>query len=215
MNQKEVFLKSEGNEWFFRNKNFLDDMLKPYEFYERYIKEGERILEIGCSSGHNLQYYYENCKCECYGIDPSQDAIEYGKEKYRNLNLNVGTSDELNFEDGYFDYVIFGFCLYLVDRNLLLKTISEVDRVLKNKGYLAITDFDPKFPKKRPYRYVNGLNSFKMDYSKIFLSIPDYSLVDKYSFSHKSELFSEDEGERVASVILYKNREQGYLFEKD
>lgn len=215
MNQKEVFLKFEGNAWFCRNKDFFNRVSKPYEFYKRYIKEGYRVLEIGCSSGHNLQYYYENCSCECYGIDPSQEAIDFGKKNYKDINLNVGISDKLDFEDEYFDYIIFGFCLYLVDRKLLLKTVSEADRVLKNGGYLAITDFDPKFPKKRPYRYVDGLYSFKMDYSKIFLSLPDYSFVDKYSFSHKSEMFSEDESERVASVILYKNIDQGYLFEKD
>ncbi|AKA70308.1 hypothetical protein [Clostridium scatologenes] len=54
-----------------------------------------------------------------------------------------------------------------------------------------------------------------MNYSNIFLSIPDYVLVDKYSFSHSSELFSEDSGERVSSVLLYKNRDEAYIFEED
>lgn len=105
--------------------------------------------------------------------------------------------------------------LYLVDRKLLLKSICEVDRVLKNGGYLAITDFNPQYPKKRSYRYVQGLFSYKMNCSNIFLLIPDYVMVDKYSFSHSSELFSEALEERTSSVILYKNREKAYIIEED
>ncbi|AKA70309.1 class I SAM-dependent methyltransferase [Clostridium scatologenes] len=132
MEQKEVFLKSEGDKWFERNKECLNGVPKPYEFYKIYIKPGFKILEIGCSCGHDLDYFQQYYNCKCYGIDPSKDAVEEGKEKYTNLNLKVGTSDKLEFEDECFDFVIFGFCLYLVDRKFLLKTICEADRVLKN-----------------------------------------------------------------------------------
>lgn len=215
MQQKDIFLKSEGNQWFQRNKNSSNKASKSYEFYKKYIKNGYKVLEIGCSIGNNLDFFQQYYNCEGYGIDPSKDAIEEGKEKFKNLNLMVGTSDKLEFEDEYFDFVIFGFCLYLVDRKLLLKSICEADRVLKNGGYLGITDFDPQYPKRRPYRYVKGLFSYKMNYSNVFLSVPDYVLVDKYSFSHSNDFFSEDLGERVSSVILYKNRENAYLFEED
>ena len=68
--------------------------------------------------------------------------------KYPNLNLKQGTSDQIEFDNQYFNVVILGFCLYLVDRELLFKTISEVDRTLKQGGYLVITDFETPFPSK-------------------------------------------------------------------
>lgn len=215
MKQKDIFLKSEGDKWFERNKGSLSGVSKSYGLYKKYIKNGYKVLEIGCSSGNNLDYFQQHYNCEGYGIDPSKDAIDNGKQKYKNLNLMVGTSDKLEFEDEYFDFVIFGFCLYLVDRKLLLRSICEADRVLKNGGYLGITDFDPQYPKKRPYKYVNELFSYKMNYGNIFLSVPDYVLVDKFSFSHNNESFSEESGERVSSVILYKNRDKAYIFEED
>jgi adenylyltransferase/sulfurtransferase len=40
------------------------------------------------------------------------------------------------------DLVLFGFCLYLVDRKLISRVVAEADRVLKDTGFLGIVDFD-------------------------------------------------------------------------
>ena len=71
------------------------------------------------------------------------------KKRYKKLNLKVGSSDNLDFDDLFFDVIILGFCLYLVDRNLIFKTVSEIDRTLKEGGILIINDFDTPFPYKK------------------------------------------------------------------
>jgi ubiquinone/menaquinone biosynthesis C-methylase UbiE len=216
MNQKEIFLVQEGNNYFRRNQSAMriDAVPGHWEFFARYIKEGSKLLEIGCSSGQKLNFL-SKFKCECYGIDPSGEAINYGKERYKSLNLSIGTADNLCFEDEMFDFVIFGFCLYLVDRKLLSRVVSETDRVIKNKGFLGIVDFDSKYPKTRKYRHFNGLYSYKMDYSQLFLIYPHYSLVEKYPFSHETEFFVEDITERTSSIVLYKDHDNGYVTEED
>jgi ubiquinone/menaquinone biosynthesis C-methylase UbiE len=216
MNQKEAFLTSEGNNYYNRNQPALtvDSTPEHIKFFKRYIKNGTKILEIGCANGRNLNCF-SSFDCDFCGIDPSVDAINDGNDKYKNLNLSVGTADNLQFEDDTFDFVLFGFCLYLVDRKLISHVVSEADRVLKNKGYLGIVDFDSKYPKIREYKYLKGINSYKMDYSQLFLVYPHYSFVEKYPFSHKQECFSEDATERVASIILYKDLDYGYFIEED
>lgn len=87
-----MFLKSEGDKWFERNKQYLSVVSKSYEFYKRYIRDRYKILEIDCSYGHNLDYFQQYYNCEVYGIDPSKGAIKVGKEKYKSFNLKVGTS---------------------------------------------------------------------------------------------------------------------------
>jgi ubiquinone/menaquinone biosynthesis C-methylase UbiE len=222
--QKEIFSSIEGDKWFERNKS-NQDVYEVYKLITKYLNRNSRVLEIGCSGGKNLNYFEKTIGCECYGIDPSTQAINQGKKDYPNLNLFVGTADELNFDDEFYDFVIFGFCLCLVDRKLLPRIIAEADRVLKNKGFLAINDFDTKIPIKKEYKHYDGLKTYKYDYSSIFLSFPHYTLVEKNSFSHdslaektsyshhsnSSITFNENIDERVASVILFKNYHDGYF----
>ena len=209
MKQKEVFLETEGNNWFLRNKNSTNQYEVDVRVIERYTNNLHgKVLEIGCSKGNKLAKIVKNMKG--YGIDQSDSAIQEGLKNHPKLKLNIGTADQLCFEDNFFDIVIFGFCLYLVDRSLLLKCVSEADRVLKNKGFLIITDFDSVLPSRRPYHHFNGVFSYKMHYEKLFLASPHYSLVEKKSYSHSGQEFIIDPQERISTSVLFKDLESGY-----
>lgn len=215
--QKSIFLEYEGDGWFNRNREALikQEISKPLLFYRNYLQAGFRILEIGCADGYNLNHLQSMVECECYGVDPSKQAIEEGRKQYPSINLLVGTADNLEFADCFFDFILFGFCLYLTDRNLLTKIVAEADRVLKNKGYIGITDFDSKFPKQRTYKHFNGVLSYKMDYASLFLAFPHFSMADKYCFSHAEDHFVKDVKERVCSCVLYKDMDNAYFDEED
>lgn len=216
--QKELFLSSEGDMYFQRSKTALkkeEEIHKLYKVYLKYMNSKMKILEIGCSDGRSLDYYRKETGSFSYGIDPSEDAIKIGNELYPEINLSVGTADNLNFPDNYFEVVIFGFCLYLVDRKLLTKVVYEADRVLKDGGYLGITDFDSNIPKMRPYKHHKDISSYKYDYSKMFLAFPHYSLIEKTNLESEDNPFMFDTTQRAASFVLYKNHEQGYYYEAD
>lgn len=215
MEQKNLFLRAEGNNYYERNKNITDKNFKPhfsYLIYEKYMKKDMKILEIGCADGMNLNYFSNVTGCSAYGIDPSDEAINNGKINYKNINLSVGTADNLEFADGFFDFIYFGFCLYLADRELLSKIVYESDRVLKNGGFLGIADFDTDIPKKRMYKYVKNTYSYKYDYSKMFLGFPQYSVTEKVTFDIENLDKSDS---RKSSVVLYKNHENSYYYEED
>jgi len=213
--QKEIFLQHEGNAWYKRNFSVLGDKTKGILFYESYLKSKDRILEIGCSNGHNLNSFHTRIGCECYGIDPSEQAIQEGKSRYPQVLLTVGTADKLDYPDNFFNFILFGFCLYLTDRHLLTKIIAEADRVLKNKAYLGITDFDSKIPKKRLYKHYADVMSYKMDYSSLFLAFPHFTLADKCCYAHASDQFVPDISQRVSSCVLYKDFDHAYFPEED
>ncbi len=217
--QKDLFLKTEGNNYYSRNQQNLDVMNQTFDElylgYKKYIKEGMVILEIGSSDGHNLFKLTEDISCMAYGIDPSIDAITDGKQRFPHLQLKVGTADQLDFPNESIDIVIFGFCLYLVDRKLLAKVIAETDRVTKENAYIGITDFDVKIPKKRKYKHFEDIYSYKYDYSKLFLAYPHYSLIEKWNKPSKEEVFNKNIVERIGSTVLFKNHKNSYLFEAD
>jgi len=212
--QEKVFLKGEGDRYFERNRGEVIRK-ETLDFYARFLRPGSEILEIGCSNGANLNYLSQKVQCKCFGVDPSSEAIRSGVGKFQGLDLSVGTAEKLHFPDERFDFVFFGFCLYLVDRHNLAKAVAEADRVLKDKGFLGIMDFDEKIPRKRPYKHCSGINSYKMDYSSLFLAYPHYSLVEKHSFSHASSSFVEDVSKRVSVVMMFKDHASAYFPEAD
>src|SRR5258708_11795718 len=136
-------------------------------------------------------------------------AIADGNGKLRGgrIELQAGTASKLPLESQSLDLVYFGFCLYLVDRQDLFSAVAEADRVLKNGGFLAITDFDPIHWHKRPYHHKEGIFSFKRDYSKLFTASGMYFLVAKTRFSHRGASFDPDGGERVSTTLLFKERD--------
>ena len=184
--QKEIFITEGGDQWFKRNNSAVPNTKEfDIDSFVSLIKEKDKILEIGTSSGTKLDYLSRNLSSldlGLYGIDPSSESIKYGSQQYPNLNLKQGTSDQIDFDDQYFDVVILGFCLYLIDRELMFKTVSEVDRTLKQGGYLVITDFETPVPMKRIYNHTEGVFSYKNNYSNFFLGGGHYSLINKVHY---------------------------------
>lgn len=223
MDAKNIFLEKEGDAWFARNKvqlkaekvttgiNILEEFInreKKTEQLSFFSKSKWKILEIGSSSGYNLSYLEERYNCECYGIEPSLEAVNEGKENYkgRAIELVQGTADDLPYKDNEFDVVILGFCMFWIDRKYLMKAYAEADRVLKEGGLMVITDFDTEIPFKRLNKHNEYINTFKMNYANFLLNTPQYYLIEKKSYSHLGPFFHRDLQERISTQILFKEK---------
>lgn len=215
--QKQQFLAGEGDQWFARNRTHLGTASPVRDrIIERVSTQlaGQvkpRVLEVGCSHGDNLAELARRMAIDGHGIDPSAQAVEQGRTRWPQIALRQGTADDLPYEGAFFDLVWFGFCLYLVDRALLMRCVAEADRVLRDGGLLAIVDFDPAVPTARRYHHREGLWSYKMDYTKLFLANPAYVLVDKHATSHTSGAWEADPHERVALTLCRKDLTHAYV----
>jgi ubiquinone/menaquinone biosynthesis C-methylase UbiE len=189
ISQKQMFLAGEGDAWFDRNRSSLNDN-KHADPVLQCLAEmrpfPDRVLEVGCSNGWRLDRIHAAGARVCRGLDPSRRAIEFGKRRYSNIELSVGTADKLP-DDAVFDVVIYGFCLYLCDPVDHFRIIAEGDRVLRNGGALLIYDFDPSVPYRNEYVHRPGVFSYKLDYAKLFLAHPHYALYQKRCFSHAND----------------------------
>ena len=183
MSQKDIFREGEGDAWYKRNKRQIDDILngrqtdKILDAMRTIGINPKSVLEVGCSNGYRLFMLNARYQCRCKGVDPSREAIAEGKlPQGSEVNIFTGTADDLCFGDKEFDTVIFGFCLYLCDREDLFKICMEADRVLKPGGRIIIYDFYSNTVYSNEYCHHEGVKSFKMDYKELFLSNPSYSL---------------------------------------
>jgi demethylmenaquinone methyltransferase / 2-methoxy-6-polyprenyl-1,4-benzoquinol methylase len=96
------------------------------------------------------------------GIDISEQMLEIGRKKIKKINaenkieLLLGDSEKINFEDNLFDAATVGFGV----RNFEdpAKGLSEIYRVLKKNGTLIVLEFSTpeKFPVKQLYRFYFG-----------------------------------------------------------
>lgn len=207
--QKDAFLLSEGDAYNRRNKKkdpFRHDGNLLMRAWTRLPFQPKRLLEIGCSSGYNLALLRKHYKVECYGVDPSREAIEEGNARGDpELQLQVGVASSLPYTDGFFDAVYFGGCLSMCDRDDLFKIAYEADRVLQPHGVMLIMDFEPPFPYRNPYKHYPGLYMCKMRYSDMFTWNPCYSVMEKYALSIAGDGFALDPNERFACNVLYKS----------
>ncbi len=218
--QKIIFSDGEANAWFKRNRHSLgnkhsDPVIKVLTARSLTPKN---VLEIGCANGWRLKELKEVWpNSNFFGLDPSQNAIESGLTDANSPQLRVGTADHLPFHDKQFDLVIFGFCLYLVDRSDLFRVVAEAVRVLQNKGLLAIFFFYSNLAYSRPYSHTPGIKSYKMDYSKLWLTNPSYK-VDRHAFFDHSSIENNELKDKeianpedvVAVHLLEKNYEAGW-----
>jgi ubiquinone/menaquinone biosynthesis C-methylase UbiE len=218
--QKDAFIAFEADAWWERNKDFIinyNPAADPcVDVIEKYRISPKSILEIGCSSGYRLNALskaFNNCKCT--GIDASNKAIIDGRKHYSQLDLSTGTADELaGIEDGTIDVVIVGFVFYVIDRNLLLKTMSEIDRVLKNKGYLIIVDFFSARPLRNSYHHITNFHafSFKQTYYQAFSNTNTFFLIDFSTHDHSTEKLERvgDLSNAYTCSLLLKDLDEGY-----
>jgi len=186
---KDIFLKEEGDNFFKRNQqhfNASNDIV-----IKNLMKEdlkNKKILELGCSNAWRLN---ELQKMEplglYYGVDPSKLAIEDGTKNTEHINLTVGTADELGvYENNFFDIILIPFVFMYIDRSLLFKSISEIDRVLNNNGKLIITDFYSNRQRKNVYKHTENTFIYKQNYYEIFVNSKNYFLCNLNSFFHNT-----------------------------
>jgi ubiquinone/menaquinone biosynthesis C-methylase UbiE len=192
--QKEAFINYEANSWFHRNKatifNYKTENDPVISLLKKYKLELTTVVEIGSSAGYRLNGIKEIFNVpNVIGVEPSLDAINFGKEKYSCVKFLNGTIDDLSeIQEKSVDLLIIGFVFYVVDRSLLYKSIYELNRILSENGKIIILDFYSTFPVQKEYGHISDFKAFtfKGDYVSIFTSSGLYQLVDFSTYDHST-----------------------------
>lgn len=102
-----------------------------------------RTLDVGVGSGLNMPYYPKGI--EVVGVDASLGMLSKARKRAQRLSLSVELvpSDGLTlpFPDASFDSVISSFLFCVIPNEIQLRILSEVRRVLRPGGRLALMEF--------------------------------------------------------------------------
>lgn len=121
-------LKTPRNDYIFaRQKELVLDLIAPLA--------GERLLDIGCGTGNNLQIFNEKW-CSLTGIDSSADMLEVARQKYGDrAELILADSRDIPFSDNEFDIVTIINFLEIADDPQ--KVIEEAIRVCRGRVFIG------------------------------------------------------------------------------
>ena len=175
MNKRTYKNKSSG-EW---NKYYTEgehwEEIRAYsrqmEFFVPLLKEGDKILDLGCGSGRD-SIYLTKLGYEVWGTDNSKEAIDKAKQKFSSNKLHFSVADAkiINFENDFFNVVYSGWVLNVV--NDLKKPAKEIYRVLKKKGFVYLALLLNIF-------YVSGEKEHYYSEEEILEAYKDFKIIKK------------------------------------
>lgn len=124
----------------------------------------ERILDIATGTGDFAIAALKLKPKQVIGVDISQGMLDVGKEKMKKkgvddvIQMRLGDSEELPFDDNYFDALTVGFGVRNYEN--LEKGLADMLRVLRPEGKAVILEFSK--PKRFPVKQFFGFYSKRL-----------------------------------------------------
>jgi len=99
------------------------------------VEPRKKFLDIGCGTGHLLSEA-EKRGLETYGVDISDEAVQIVQRISPRSRVAVGSGENLEFPDGFFDYLT---CIGALEHFLdMRKGLREMIRVTRKEARLCI-----------------------------------------------------------------------------
>lgn len=108
------------------------------------VKDGERVLDVGCGTGSLVRTIADNAgQSEIVGIDPAQPSIDYCRARFPDprITFDVGSAMDLPYATDSFDQSLSLLVFSFVPQPE--KAASEMRRVTRPGGTIAACNWDP------------------------------------------------------------------------
>lgn len=169
-----------------------------YKIATEGIAKGGKMLEIGCGVGDFL-HYAEQKGWECYGAEPSEDAVKILHSK---SDAKIVKPEQVEgFPDATFDLICMWHVLEHIDN--LKWQIDQLKRLIKPQGRIVIAlpnyqSYDAKYYKDKwaAYDVPRHLNHFSDDFmrnklvdNELIFEKEEKLVWDSYYISYLSEQY--------------------------
>ncbi len=210
-----VWLDSEGDNWYERNKHHLGKAQAqdfPLLMMDLYGLKPKSVLEIGASNGWRLGAIHQKYGADTTAVEPSKKAVEDGRKKFPSVKFIHSTLEDCPLS-GTFDLIIVNFVLHWIERDALYQCIGKIDRLVKDQGNLIIGDFGPDCFLKRKYHHLKDANmhTWKMAYEQLFLQSGGYMELAKLRYNDDTHTMGPDVNADNGCTVVLLKKQQMYL----
>ena len=112
------------------------------DLFQKILRPGAKVLDAGCGGGYHLAWIARNfpeLQLELYGFDLSEENVKRARKRlkfYPHTHFVNNPCEYIPFSDENFDVILsFAVVQYCLEP---LRAISEMERVLKQGGYLIV-----------------------------------------------------------------------------
>lgn len=184
------------------------ELWPEFEELKKYIKNGERVLDLGCGNGRLFELF-KGRNIEYTGVDFSEKLIEKAKEKYGDY-FKVADTFNLPFPDNHFDSIwSIAVFHHIPSKQLRLQALQEIKRILKTNGKLIITCwnlYQSNYLKLLfKFTLIKLLGGSKLDFEDILVP---WGKTDVYRYYHA---FTRKELKKLFQKAGFKIEELKYL----
>jgi len=134
--------------WDRMREDFFDETIADSVLKASDLKRGDSVVDIGCGTGFLTQHVVMRTQGtgKIIGVDLSPSMLEAAKDNLAKLGLlgsvefRIGDAEKLPLDDSFADAVVGNMILHHCPRPR--RAISEMTRVLKNGGRVALADLE-------------------------------------------------------------------------
>lgn len=114
------------------------------------MKPGDRVLDVCCGTGAQA-FFYASRGIISWGIDLDPGMIAFAEKRRKRLGLDDpffqrADATNLPFRDASFDHASISMGLHEKERASRDRMVSEMRRVVKKDGTMAIVDYRVPYP---------------------------------------------------------------------
>lgn len=117
----------------FHSRNSVTLYAEEYLVFKNLLKNGNKILEIGCGTGRDAEGLI-NLGLDYTGVDASEGMLNLAKARVKNGNFQNGDFYKLDFDDEYFDGFWAAASFLHVPKSEMDIPLQEAKRILKPNG---------------------------------------------------------------------------------
>ena len=126
--------------------------------------QGLSLLDVGCGTGTTDRNFAPRVR-KLHGVDVSEEMLDHARRTVPTAEFSWYDGEKLPFADESFDVVVAICVLHHVPVSKRFKMVSEMVRVARSKGVVAVFEHNPWNPLTR-----HAVNTCELDQNVVLLS---------------------------------------------